>query len=393
MTNPTVAAQGTRKVLVIDDELAVVRVVGLLLERNGFAVDTASSARDGLELLKTNRYHAVLSDIIMPELSGVEFLRELRRYDLDVPVILMTAGPTLDSALDAIAYGAQQYLLKPVEPEALVQSVGRAAALGELARLKRTALASASKSSAEPMPFGDRATLEAILKRAFDSITVVFQPIVSVKNRSVLGYEALMRCDEGLFANYAQILVASERIGWRTTLSRTLFRRIGESIADIPDAALLFVNMHPLDAQEGMLLGSEAPLEPIAGSVVLEVSEHAPADQLLALARDADRLRGAGYRLAIDDLGTGPSGLAAFTRLSPAYAKLDRTLFAGLDRDPACAQVVRAMSALCAELKTPLIAEGVQTAGERDALTAIGIDLMQGNIFSKPAKGFETPLF
>ncbi len=393
MTNPSAVSPNARRVLVIDDELAVLRVVGLLLERNGFSVDTASSAPEGLELLKTRRYHVVLSDIIMPELSGVEFLREMRRYDMDVPVILMTAGPTLDSALDAIAYGAQQYLLKPVEPDALVQSVGRAAALGELARLKRSALASAAKTGIEPMPFGDRATLEVILKRAFDSITVVFQPIVSVKNRTVLGYEAFMRCDEGLFANYAQLLAASERIGWRTTLARTLFHRIGESIGDLPEQALLFVNMHPLDAQEGLILGPEAPLEPIAGSVVLDVSERCPSDHLWALAREAELIRGAGYRIAIDDLGTGPSGLAAFTRLSPAFAKLDRSLFIGLDRDPACAQVVRAMTALCKELNTPLIAEGVETVGERDALAAIGIDLMQGNIFSKPAKGFNAPSF
>jgi len=51
------------------------------------------------------------------------------------------------------------------------------------------------------------------------------------------------------------------------------------------------------------------------------------------------------------------------------------------------------MAALCHELNTRLIADGVETAGERDALAAIGIDLMQGNIFSKPAKDFDTPSF
>ncbi len=287
MIHPVAPSPNARRVLVIDDELAVLRVVGLLLERNGFSVDTASSAPEALELLKTRRYQVVLSDIIMPELSGVEFLREMRRYDLDVPVILMTAGPTLDSALDAISYGAQQYLLKPVEPDALVQSVGRAAALGELARLKRSALTSAAKSGIEPLPFGDRATLEAALTRAFDRITIVFQPIVSVSSRTVLGYEALTRGAEDLFATHAQVQEAAERIGWRPAFARTVLRRIGESIADLPERALLFVNMHPMDAQDGLLVGSDAPLEPIARSVVLEVSERCPADQLLAVARAA----------------------------------------------------------------------------------------------------------
>ena len=81
-----------RHVLVIDDEPAVLRVICLLLERHGFRVDGAVNGREGLKLIETNNYNVILTDIIMPELSGVDFLRELRRHDLDVPVILMTAG-------------------------------------------------------------------------------------------------------------------------------------------------------------------------------------------------------------------------------------------------------------------------------------------------------------
>ena len=112
----------TRRVLVIDDDPAVLKVLGLVLQRRGFSVDTMGSAKDALALVPQQKYHAILADILMTEMTGVEFLRALRRHDLDVPVILMTAGPTRDSAIDAIEYGAQQYLLKPVEPDALVQA-------------------------------------------------------------------------------------------------------------------------------------------------------------------------------------------------------------------------------------------------------------------------------
>ena len=381
---------GARRVLVIDDEPAVLRVLGLLLERHGFAVETMANARDALKLLEHKTFHVVLSDIIMPELSGVDFLRELRRHDLDVPVILMTAGPTLDSALDAIEYGAQQYLLKPVEPESLVQSVGRAAALGELARLKRQALA---MTTPDALPYGDRATLEAVLTRSFDTIRAVFQPIVSMKERRLIGYETFLRCDETLFASYEALLAAVDRIGWRTVLSKTIYQRIGHACSELPEGALLFVNIHPLDAQEGMLVGGDAPLEPIARSVVLEVSEHAPADQLAALAVSMPKLRSAGFRLAVDDLGTGPSGLVAFTRLSPDFAKLDRTLLAGLDTDVKRQRVVKAMYALCAELGVPIVAEGVESVAERDALLALGADYAQGNVFGAPTTEYATPSF
>lgn len=384
------APPGLRRVLIIDDEPAVLRVLGLLLERNGFAVASASNARDGLALLAEKGFDVVLTDIIMPELSGVDFLKELRRHDLDVPVILMTAGATLDSALDAIEYGAQQYLLKPVEPDALVHSVGRAAALGELARMKRTALA---MQAGKAIPYGDRATLEAVLTRTFATIRAEFQPVVSLRKKTVLGYEALMRCDETLFSSYGALLAAAERVGWRTALSRTLYQRIAQDCSDLPDGALLFVNIHPLDAQESLLTGSGAPLEPIARNVVLDVRESVAGELLGALAAALPGLRGAGFRIAIDNVGTGTSGLDIFTRLSPDFAKLDRTAYAGIEKDKARQRTVRAIYAMFASLELPLIAEGVETTAERDALLAAGADLAQGNLFGAPSTGFAMPAF
>ena len=384
------APTGVRRVLIIDDEPAVLRVLGLLLERHGFAVASASNARDGLTMLAEKGFDVVLTDIIMPELSGLDFLKELRQHDLDVPVILMTAGATLDSALDAIEYGAQQYLLKPVEPEALVHSVGRAAALGELARLKRTALA---VQAGKAIPYGDRATLEAVLTRTFATIRAEFQPVVSLKNKNVLGYEALMRCDETLFSSYGALLAAAERVGWRTALSRVLYQRIAQDCGDMPEGALLFVNIHPLDAQESLLTGSGAPLEPIARNIVLDVRESVAGEQLGALAAAMPRLRGAGFRIAVDNVGTGTSGLEIFSRLAPDFAKLDRTTYAGIDKEPTRQRAVRAIYAMFASLELPLIAEGVETAAERDALLAAGADLAQGNLFGAPSTRFAVPAF
>jgi EAL domain-containing protein (putative c-di-GMP-specific phosphodiesterase class I) len=384
----TRAPAGARRVLIIDDEAAVLRVLGLLLERNGFTVATATNAREGLSLLAEKGFDVVLTDIIMPELSGLDFLRELRRHDLDVPVILMTAGATLDSALDAIEFGAQQYLLKPVEPEALVHAVGRAAALGELARMKRTALA---LQTGNKIPYGDRATLEAVLTRTFATIHAEFQPVVSVREKRVIGYEALMRCDETLFSSYRALLGAAERVGWRTALARTIYQRIGQDCSDLPEGALLFVNMHPLDAQESLLAGSGAPLEPIAGSVVLDVSENVAGEQLAALTSALPGLRGAGFRISIDNVGTGQSGLDIFNRLSPDFAKLDRTVYAGIEKDTNRQRMVRAMYAMLGSLEVPLIAECVETTAERDALLAAGADLAQGNLFGAPSKRFEPP--
>jgi EAL domain-containing protein (putative c-di-GMP-specific phosphodiesterase class I)/CheY-like chemotaxis protein len=387
---PVTTNANARRVLVIDDEPAVLKAIGLVLQRRGFAVDTMSSAKQALSQIPQQRYHAILSDIIMPEMTGVEFLRELRRHDLDVPVILMTAGPTLDSAIDAIEYGAQQYLLKPVEPDALVKAVGRAVALGELARAKRDALVGGARRS---VSLSERADLEAVLKRAYDTIRIAFQPVVSLASKKLFGYEALMRCDETLFASYGALLAASERVAWRPIMARTIYHRIASACSDLPDGAVLFVNVHPWDAQEGLLTGQEAPLEPLAQSIVLEIGDRTPQAHLDSFATSVPALRGAGFRIAVDDLGTGGSGMVSFDKLSPDFVKLDRKLISSLDSDEANARMTRGMYALCRELGVPVIAEGVETAAERDALIKIGADLAQGHAFGEPGATFTTPRF
>lgn len=390
----TAAAQplptATRRVLVIDDEPAVLKALGMVLQRRGFAVDTMSSAKDALTMLPQKKYHAILSDIIMPEMSGVEFLRELRRHDLDVPVILMTAGPTLDSAIDAIEYGAQQYLLKPVEPDALVKAVGRAVALGEMARAKREALSGGPKKT---VSLSERADLEAVLKRAFETIRVVFQPVVSIKENRLFGYEALMRCDETLFSSYGSLLAAADRVAWRPLMARTIYQRIAASCSELPEGALLFVNVHPFDAQEGLLTGTDSPLEPLARSIVLDISDKAPRMQIDSFANSLPALRGAGFRIAVDDVGTGSSGMTVFSKLQPDYMKLDGAFVSGIAGDAAASRMARGMYAFCRELEVPVIAEGVETRAERDALIAMGADLAQGNVFGAPASEFAPPTF
>ena len=379
-----------RRVLVIDDEPAVLKVIGLVLQRRGFAVDTMSNAKAALAQLPHQKYHAILSDIIMPEMTGVEFLRELRRHDLDVPVILMTAGPTLDSAISAIEYGAQQYLLKPVEPDELVKAVGRAVALGELARAKRDALSGGPKKT---VSLNERADLEAILTRAFDTIRVVFQPVVSIKNNTLFGYEALMRCEETLFSSYGSLLAAADRVAWRPLMARTIYQRIAQSCTELPDGAMLFVNVHPFDAQEGLLTGAESPLEPLARSIVLDISDKAPRMQIDSFANSLPALRGAGFRIAVDDVGTGSSGMTVFSKLQPDYVKLDGAFVAGIASDAAASRMARGMYAFCRELEVPVIAEGVETRAERDALASMGADLAQGNVFGAPAAEFAPPTF
>ena len=99
-------------------------------------------------------------------------------------------------------------------------------------------------------------------------------------------------------------------------------------------------------------------------------------------------LRYMGFRIAVDDLGAGAAGLSSFARLSPEFVKLDMALVRDVHLSEVGQRVVRAMTSLCKDMHVRVIAEGVETAEERDTLAGLGCDWMQGYLFARPQRGF-----
>src|SRR5689334_15271959 len=133
------------RVLLVDDEPVVLRAYTKALTGAGHAVETAADGRAAVELAHGAPFDAIVSDIAMPEMTGLDFLRRVRGRDLDVPVILMTGLPDVRTAAEAVEFGAFRYLAKPVTPEVLVDAVERAMKMHALAKLKRSALELAGK--------------------------------------------------------------------------------------------------------------------------------------------------------------------------------------------------------------------------------------------------------
>ncbi|MBI5166686.1 MAG: zinc-ribbon domain-containing protein [candidate division NC10 bacterium] len=113
-------------VLVIDDELFMRRLCDDMLSLRGFRVLTAENAKEGLAKLEKGGIDIVLLDIMMPELSGLEFLPIIKKTDPDVFVIIITAYATLESAIEALKKGAYDYIRKPFRPHELYHSVDKA---------------------------------------------------------------------------------------------------------------------------------------------------------------------------------------------------------------------------------------------------------------------------
>ena len=100
------------KILIIDDEAAIRRILREILEHEQYQVDDAASAIEALPLVKENEYDAILCDIKMPQMDGIEFLEETKKIS-DAPVIMISGHGTIDTAVEAIKKGAFDYISKP----------------------------------------------------------------------------------------------------------------------------------------------------------------------------------------------------------------------------------------------------------------------------------------
>jgi EAL domain-containing protein (putative c-di-GMP-specific phosphodiesterase class I) len=375
------APNGGCVLLVDDDPLALramVRSIGQAFEV--FAYDSGAEA---IEHVAHGGVAVVLSDIAMPGQTGVELLRAIRRYDADLPVILITGAPTLETATQAIEYGVFRYLSKPFDREELVRTVRQASRLYRLARMKREAL-----ELVGPPGASDRVGLDVSFRRALETLWVAFQPIVSVTTQTVFGYEALMRSTDAVLPGPTHLLDAAERLGALDELGRLIRLRAAEPLLTAPEGALLFVNLHPKDLLDPELTDPASPLTKFAHRVVLEVTERASLGGLDDVQERVAKLRTLGYRVAVDDLGAGYAGLTSFALLEPEFVKIDMSLTRDIDQSPVKQKLVASLTGLCHEMNLTIVTEGVETPAERDTLVGLGCDLLQGYLFARPGRGF-----
>jgi EAL domain-containing protein (putative c-di-GMP-specific phosphodiesterase class I)/ActR/RegA family two-component response regulator len=376
------------RLLLVDDDPAVRHGYGRILARHDVTVETASNGKEAAESVKDGAFDVIVSDISMPEMTGIEFLKAVRAHDLDVPVILMTGEPSVASAMSAVEYGAFRYLAKPVSPDQLWDTVVYAARLHKLARLKRAALELPGRDTRR---LGERAALEVRFSWAMSLLWTAFQPIVGWQAKRIIGFEALLRSDEPLMKNPADMLDAAERLGRLSELGRAVRAHVAAAALKAPDGPKLFVNLHSADLNDEELYSVDAPLSRIASRVVLEVTERASLYEVRDVTACVGRLKRLGFQIAIDDLGAGYAGLTSFTQLEPSIAKLDMSLVRGVEADVRRQSIIRSMKKLCDELHMQVIAEGVETAAERDTLVELGCDLLQGYLFARPDRQFQVP--
>ncbi|HXU85194.1 MAG TPA: EAL domain-containing protein [Verrucomicrobiae bacterium] len=222
------------------------------------------------------------------------------------------------------------------------------------------------------------AIIRMIERRAFRS---VYQPIVMMPTGRIVGFEALTR-----FADRSRpelTFAAAARVGLGIDLEvATITAAIAEAAA-LPRDAWLDLNVSPELLEDtsrlSYLLWKAAPRP-----IVLEVTEHEAIEDYGRLRQRVADL-GIPVRLAVDDAGAGFASLRHVLELRPAIIKLDRSLVAEIDVDPVRQGLVVGLRHFAAAAGSTVLAEGIETIAQRDALLNLGVELGQGYLLGRPA--------
>lgn len=221
-------------------------------------------------------------------------------------------------------------------------------------------------------------------------LTPHFQPIVSLTHKKILGYEALIRgpSNSPLHSPF-NLFTTAERFNLSTKLEFLCREITIQRYADLDIKEKLFINASPLvllqpefKKGETLRLLDQYGVNP--RSVVIELTEHKPADNYEIMRASAKHYRGMGFEIALDDLGAGYSGLRLWAELLPEYVKIDKHFVHSLHNDPVKLNFVRSIQSMAVSLNCSVIAEGIETQEEFKAIEKIGITNAQGYYFARP---------
>ena len=214
-----------------------------------------------------------------------------------------------------------------------------------------------------------------------EQLHIVLQPIVDLDTGQLFAHEALVRCDVEAYRNPLVLFEKAVELGFTGRLGR-MIREIAVPLCEVP----LFVNIHPAELSEGWLVRPDDPIFAHTEDVYVEVTESVPMTHFdLCMGVLSEIGSRGGIHIVVDDLGAGYSNLARIADLNPGVVKLDRKLVMGLDQKPRRQKLVKAVVDLCATLGARVVAEGIETVAELQAVRDTGAHFGQGYLLARPS--------
>ena len=229
----------------------------------------------------------------------------------------------------------------------------------------------------------DNRRTTVLIRRVLDArdLKVVYQPLVDLTTRKIFAYEALVRANREDFDTPMSLFAAAVEHACTGELGR-IIREM--AVAGCPTHPL-FLNIHPAELNEKWVVQPDDPIFQHTEDVYLEITESVPLSHFRLCQSVLREVRGRGVYLVVDDLGAGYSNLKYIADLHPKVVKLDRDLIMGLVKDTRMFKLVSAIVVLCRDLDALVVAEGIETVEELEAVQEAGAHFGQGYLLAKPA--------
>lgn len=217
----------------------------------------------------------------------------------------------------------------------------------------------------------------------------VFQAIVDINTGKIFGYEALSRPISELIPNIGMLISLASEMGISEDLELILLFIINKTVTELKDEFIdknLFVNTNvSVKYGDKELVKFKNTIDKITNNLVVEITEYDEID-FETITDKINTIKDFGAKIAIDDFGSGYSNELALLSLKPDIVKIDMGLIRNIDTDQRKLQIVENLVRYSKNNDIKILAEGVETSGELKVVKDLGVDYVQGFIFSKPEK-------
>jgi EAL domain-containing protein (putative c-di-GMP-specific phosphodiesterase class I)/CheY-like chemotaxis protein len=378
------------RVLVAEDEPTVRRAIVDVISAfpSMLVVAVTADAEEAIAASLAELPDVAVLDVRMPGGGGAYAAREIVARAPGTRVVALSAHDDRESVASMLRAGALGYVVKGGGIDELVEAIQRAAR--GLASLSGAVASGVSVELDEQIGDRERRAREELERitavreaLAPGALNPVFQPIVDLGSGQTVGFEALARFNlEPLHSPDTWFRMAAS-VGLLEELELAAIRAAVSQIDRLPRGTYLSLNLSPDTAGapdfETALLGLARE------RTVLEITEHAEVPDYAVLRNALTPFRDRGARLAIDDAGAGFASLRHILQLEPDVIKLDISITRDVDSDRSRRALASALASFGEEMGIELVAEGIETRAELQALRALGVRYGQGYFLGRPA--------
>ncbi|MGV3759905.1 MAG: EAL domain-containing protein [Actinomycetota bacterium] len=374
-------------VVVADDEPHVVDYLRTVLHLEGFVVVGTAVDADGAvrEVVHLEPDVAVL-DLHMPG-GGEHAARMIGSLVPGTRIVVFSADADEPAVLPLLQAGIDGYVVKGAPPDRIAEAIRAAVAgqaylappVGQVAMGALSARLEAEERAALRQQRDEAQIDELIAQRRY---ATVVQPILDLDSGRPVAVEALTRFSAVPSRSPGEWFAHAERVGRRVPLELAVMRSALIQLGQLPQPLAMSVNVSPSTLLSGRL--AEVLVDVALDRVVLELTEHAPVADYAELERALRHWRSEGARVAVDDAGSGYASFTHVLRLRPELIKLDTSLVRDIHIDASRQALARAIVGFALDMGVDVVAEGIETTAELQAVADLGVRYGQGFHLGRP---------